>query len=265
MSGCVGRRSHTGIAKNMMLAYLSLVWMTFISYRSHTVCAIRRRNNFFRGYPIRRQPSRQVSSPYRPVRFGGASPSDLFKPDRTDENEDKDEDFGDDDERDDDFGRENLKEEARNELAQAGIRPWKFDLTPRYGRTSLSSKIIIANVVCYALQARYPKITQMGAKRSDLILSGRELYRLITPVFLHGGIGHLAMNAYSLSKVGPEVERLFGTDRFVATYLASGVAGNLLSAINSPNPSVGASSSIFGLMGAYYMCLSGNEVRYIMC
>ena len=154
--------------------------------------------------------------------------------------------------------RSGLDEEMKI-LQRVGIRPFKLNPPPKYGQTSLSMKLIMANVFCYALQMFKPSLTQLGAKRSDLILQGKELHRLITPVFLHGGLVHLMMNCYSLSNIGPQVEQVFGPGRYLATYLASGVAGNLLSAVASPNPAVGASGAIFGLMGAYYVFLDRNE------
>lgn len=105
----------------------------------------------------------------------------------------------------------------------------------------------------------YPQMTAMGAKRSDMILEGRQLYRLLTPIFLHGGIGHLMANSYSLKSMGANVEQAFGQPRLVATYLVSGVMGNVFSAIMSPNPAVGASGAIFGLVGSYYTFLSRNQ------
>lgn len=91
-------------------------------------------------------------------------------------------------------------------------------------------------------------MTELGIKLSDKILAGQELYRLITPVFLHGGLVHLFTNLYSLNNVGPDVEKLFGPGRFLATYLVSGITGNLFSALQSPNPSLGASGAVFGIM-----------------
>ena len=117
----------------------------------------------------------------------------------------------------------------------------------------------MANVFIYALQMINPNVTKMFAKRSDMIMNGRQLYRLFTPMFLHGSVSHLLLNSYSLSNIGPEVERLFGGGRFLATYIAGGVAGNLASAYYTPNPSLGASGAVFGLMGAYYAFLSRNE------
>jgi membrane associated rhomboid family serine protease len=141
-----------------------------------------------------------------------------------------------------------------------GYRPWSVDTSSRRaGAFSMTSKLVLANVVMYALQMLYPGITKLGAKRSELILQGKELHRLITPVFLHGSITHIMMNTFSLQNIGPEVERMFGGGRYLCTYLAAGVAGNLVSAYYSPNPSLGASGAVFGLMGAYYAFLSQNE------
>jgi membrane associated rhomboid family serine protease len=99
----------------------------------------------------------------------------------------------------------------------------------------------------------------MGIKLSEPILRGEQLYRLVTPIFLHGGLGHLFTNMYSLNQVGPDFERLVGPGRYLATYLAAGVAGNILSAVQSRNPSLGASGAVFGVFGAYYVFLNRNE------
>jgi membrane associated rhomboid family serine protease len=136
---------------------------------------------------------------------------------------------------------------------------WKIDSGPGIGKTSLTGKLFIVNIVAFGLQTAFPALTAWGAKRSDLILSGQQLYRLITPVFLHGGIGHLMSNGYSLKNMGLNVERAFGPARFLAVYFVSGVVGNVFSAVKSPNPAVGASGAIFGLVGAYYTFLSRNE------
>lgn len=88
-----------------------------------------------------------------------------------------------------------------------------------------------------------------GAKVNTLIMSG-EYWRLITPIFLHGGLMHIAFNSYSLYNLGPTVEKVFGRLKYLFIYLASGILGNVASFIFSPNPSVGASGAIFGLFGA---------------
>lgn len=140
---------------------------------------------------------------------------------------------------------------------------WQLDISQAgqstIGKTTLTGKIFLFNIALFGLQTAYPQITALGAKRSDMILEGRQLYRLLTPIFLHGGIAHLAANSYSLKSMGANVEQAFGQRRMLATYVASGIAGNVLSALQSPNPAVGASGAIFGLVGAYYAFLSRNQ------
>ena len=92
-------------------------------------------------------------------------------------------------------------------------------------------------------------LLEMGAKSGPEILSG-EIWRFVTPMFLHVTIPHVLINMYSLYAIGPAVERFFGTARFVAVYLLCGIAGVILSLAFSPYPSAGASGAIFGLLGS---------------
>jgi len=64
---------------------------------------------------------------------------------------------------------------------------------------------------------------------------------------------------YSLNNVGPMTEQFFGPGRFVASYLVAGASGNLLSAMKSPNPALGASGAVFGVMASLYIFLNRNE------
>jgi membrane associated rhomboid family serine protease len=139
-------------------------------------------------------------------------------------------------------------------------RPYQVNMKQRtIGKMSWTSRIAWATIISFVAQVIRPSITTLGYKLSAPILKGEQLYRLITPIFLHGGIAHLFTNMYSLNNVGRDVETLFGPGRFLATYLVSGVAGNLLSAYRSPNPSLGASGAVFGVVGAYYVFLNRNE------
>lgn len=151
-----------------------------------------------------------------------------------------------------------IKKQLQSQLG--GYRPWSVQTRPRKpGSYSWTTQLVLANIGFFALQMIMPSVTKLGAKRSELIMQGKELHRLITPVFLHGSPMHLMLNTFSLQNIGPEVERLFGGGRFLCTYLAAGIAGNMVSAYYSPNPSLGASGAVFGLMGAYYAFLSQNE------
>ena len=91
-----------------------------------------------------------------------------------------------------------------------------------------------------------------GAKLNSLINAG-QYWRLVTPIFLHGGLIHLAVNSYALYALAPSVERLYGSPKFVLLYLGSGIASiaasYLLPWVNVDAPSVGASGALFGLIG----------------
>ena len=91
-------------------------------------------------------------------------------------------------------------------------------------------------------------LLRLGAK-SPYILLG-QWWRLVTAIFLHASLWHIGMNLWCLFDLGPQVESLFSTPKFVVLYLVTGVAGFLLSLWWSPfGMSVGASGSILGLIG----------------
>ena len=83
------------------------------------------------------------------------------------------------------------------------------------------------------------------------LTTGGEWWRLVTSMFLHFGIAHLAVNMLALWDAGYLVERLYGSLHFLAIYLASGVAGAIASVAWNPwVNSAGASGAIFGVFGA---------------
>lgn len=92
-----------------------------------------------------------------------------------------------------------------------------------------------------------------GLVNYDMMSSPLELYRLISSMFLHAGIVHLAFNLYALYILGPQLESFFGKAKFLAIYLISGIIGGLVSMIfqGTGVVSVGASGAIFGLIGAF--------------
>jgi membrane associated rhomboid family serine protease len=129
----------------------------------------------------------------------------------------------------------------------------------RPNQMSINSRLVWITILTFGLQVWKPAITSMGWKISDRILRGEQLYRTVTPIFLHGSILHLSTNMISLQRVGNDVEKLFGPGRYLATYIMAGICGNLLSAWRSPNPSLGASGAVFGVVGAYFVFLNRNE------
>ena len=77
-------------------------------------------------------------------------------------------------------------------------------------------------------------------------------WQLITSVFTHVEIWHVAMNMFALFIFGPALEGIIGRARFLAVYLVSGLASSVLVLfLSSPDGStVGASGALFGLLGA---------------
>jgi len=92
-------------------------------------------------------------------------------------------------------------------------------------------------------------LLRYGAGASWLSFGEGEWWRLVTPVFLHGGLLHLLFNSFVLLQLGPLVEQEYGTERFFVLYLACGAGGNLASQGLRPAVTVGASSAIVGLVG----------------
>jgi rhomboid protease GluP len=89
-----------------------------------------------------------------------------------------------------------------------------------------------------------------GANYGPFTLSG-QWWRLLTYMFLHGGLMHIAFNMWCLWDLGRLCESLYGRWTFAAIYLITGVAGGLASIAWNPQVlSVGASGAIFGLAGA---------------
>jgi rhomboid protease GluP len=93
-------------------------------------------------------------------------------------------------------------------------------------------------------------LIRWGANSADLTLSG-DWWRLITCMFLHIGIIHIAFNMWCLWSLGAVCENLYGPWTFAAVYLISGVSGSLASIAYHPRGvSAGASGAIFGIAGA---------------
>lgn len=97
-----------------------------------------------------------------------------------------------------------------------------------------------------------------GMKVNQLIEAG-QWWRFITPFLLHASLLHIAFNMYALNALGPELERMFGHAAFLALYLVSGFAGVVMSFLLSSAPSLGASTAVFGLLGAHAVFAYRNQ------
>src|SRR5580692_12486486 len=115
-----------------------------------------------------------------------------------------------------------------------------------------------------------------GANHAGAVLVGGEWWRIVTAMFVHVGILHLATNMWCLWNLGLLAEPLMGSFGVVAVYVLTGAAGNLLSTLRYfylyyPEwqryhdvhvfpPGVGASGPVFGIAGALIVLLKSHRL-----
>lgn len=97
----------------------------------------------------------------------------------------------------------------------------------------------------------YQALILLGAKYNVRIVLGNEWWRLITAVFLHADLQHIALNSVSFYFLGQELEPLMGKWRFLLLSLGAGIGGNIVSFAFSNSVSIGASGAVFGLFASY--------------
>jgi membrane associated rhomboid family serine protease len=141
-----------------------------------------------------------------------------------------------------------------------------------YARPIASYAILALTVGIGVAQLLAPSgqdlFAQAFALDKGLVAQG-QWWRLVTVVLVHAGAIHLAFNMYFLYLIGPIIETLYGSARFLLFYLLTAAAASTMSFIFLPNPSVGASGALFGLAGALavtmrvYKPLLGRQATYL--
>ena len=95
----------------------------------------------------------------------------------------------------------------------------------------------------------FETMRDLGGKDTYLIREG-EIWRLVLPAILHGGILHIFMNLAFQTYLCYTYERLWGTGRIAYFYFLTAIGASIMSAVCSPQSvSVGASGSLFGMLG----------------
>ena len=149
---------------------------------------------------------------------------------------------------------------------QAPIRPPVFWHLP--ARTPIVTYILIGLTVTAFLGQFISEaalggdlLAAFGMKINSAIMQG-EIWRLLTPMFLHGGLAHIAFNMYALFSLGVGLEKQYGHGRFLMLYLLGALGGNTLSFLLTPSNSLGASTAIFGLIAAEGVFIWKNRRMY---
>ena len=141
------------------------------------------------------------------------------------------------------------------------------DLNPRRTYPIVNTVLILINVAVFIYQYTLPPNTfKMFLTANATIparipawLSGHAPFEvaflpLLTSMFLHAGIAHIAGNMLFLWIFGDNVEDFYGHFTYLFFYLVCGVGSGLLHVLfnlNSTTPALGASGAISGVMGAY--------------
>jgi membrane associated rhomboid family serine protease len=149
--------------------------------------------------------------------------------------------------------------------------------------TTIVTNLIIINVLVFLCQMMFDK--QGGFSLSDkLAIHGYqsdyfEPYQIVTNMFAHGGVGHIAFNMFALYTFGTMLERVWGPKRFLIFYLVCGLVASLgsmffLKDVLQQNPltgeselfiggALGASGAIMGLFAAFAYLFPNTEL-YMM-
>lgn len=134
------------------------------------------------------------------------------------------------------------------------------------GRAPVTTILLVMNILMFAVTLMRTMSEGGGAGLSILWGMGGEptyrlgasvpmfsgywtWWRLVTAMFLHGGLIHIGFNMMILMDVGPVVEDVYGSARYLFLYVATGVTGFVLSSWLGRSISVGASGALLGLIG----------------
>lgn len=133
-------------------------------------------------------------------------------------------------------------------------------LSAYYERHKVTSTLILINVMMGIVVMTTGGFTinnliSWGALNPYYVKVVGDWYRIVTSMMLHASLFHLLMNMYVLYYIGGFMERILGPVKFTIMYLVSGIAASLLVVFvgNVSAVTVGASGSIFGIMGGLFL------------
>lgn len=106
-------------------------------------------------------------------------------------------------------------------------------------------KLSLAIIAVFILQIFVLDFTDMFVLNS---IAFQQPWRFLTAIFLHGGLGHIALNLFALLLFGSILEKLIGGKKFLIVFFVTGILANLMS-VNFYSSSLGASGAIFGVIG----------------
>jgi rhomboid protease GluP len=132
---------------------------------------------------------------------------------------------------------------------------------------TLTLALIAVNVAVFidelatgALRDRASLVAAGALARAE-VTSG-QVWRLVSAMFLHGGVDHLFGNMIVLYIVGMACEHALGALPMAIVYFVAGISGGVVSLVVGPGPSLGASGAIFGLAASVIVVLYRYRSHY---
>lgn len=150
------------------------------------------------------------------------------------------------------IGYEVMKEEPADRVATVGTRTeqdWG-DRLERYLPDSPTFAVLGIMAVVFVLEYTVPGFFSAFALDPELVL--QEPWRLFTSIFMHGGLGHLLVNAIVLWSFGRHLEEILGPTRFLEVLLVASLASSVGFALAGQlfpiGRAVGISGGLYGLV-----------------
>ena len=133
----------------------------------------------------------------------------------------------------------------------------------------VSYSLILLNCIVFAFEITLsdPQLNNLIMTYGSIpgeIAAGKDLYTLLTSMFLHGGWMHLIGNMLFLWVFADNIEAIIGNIKFLLFYLAGGIAASLVHLafnMGSMVPAIGASGAISAVLGAYLLMFPSSRVR----
>lgn len=144
--------------------------------------------------------------------------------------------------------------------------PGSYGFGGRWGMPPAVKGLLIANAIVYLLQMFTQRTLVIGFGLIPAAVLGHfEVWRLVTYMFLHGGLLHILINMFILWMFGVAIEQAWGARRFLFYYFMTGIAGGVFTTVFQPSslvPTIGASGAIYGLLAAYAVMFP-NQIMYL--
>jgi len=145
-------------------------------------------------------------------------------------------------------------------ISDADRKPLRFP--------AVTAAIIAANVVMFLLELAGGRgfIYRWALFPAD-VTDGQDYITILSAMFMHASILHIAGNMLFLWVFGPEIEDAMGRARYLLFYLLGGLTATIAQVVPDPHstvPMLGASGAIAAVMGAFLITFPHDRIRTVL-